>query len=93
MCLIKEGKSECELVNQIQTQNNVSQEVIPPVHLKSKVCKQNKPSIYTLSQDVANSKPNGNTIVNNKVAFLPLVDSSITVQHPNNECFQRPRVW
>ena len=63
LCLNKEGKIECELVNQIQTQNYASQEVLPPVHLNSDVCKQNKPSIYHSSQDAANSKPNGNTIV------------------------------
>ena len=89
LCLNKEGKIECELPNQAQTQNYTSQEVIPPAHLKSNVCKQNKPSIYPSSQDVANSKPNGNTIFSNTAAFLPLVDSSITVQHANNKIFQR----
>ena len=48
-----------------QTQNYASQEIISPVHLKSNVCKQNKPSIYPSSQDVANSKRIGNTIVSN----------------------------
>ena len=59
------------------------------MHLKSKVGKQNKPSIYHLSQDVASSKPNKNTIARKAVAFLPHVDSSITVKLPNNECLQR----
>ena len=40
---------------------------------------------------MANSKRNGNTIVSSTVAFLPLVDSSITVQHPNNQILQRTR--
>ena len=61
----------------------------PPVHLESNVCKQNKSSIYPSSQDVANSKPSKNTIVSNTVEFLPLVDSIITVQHPNNQTLQR----
>jgi hypothetical protein len=89
LCLNKEGTEiEYELVNQIQTHNYASQEVIPTVHSKSNVCKQNKPGTYPLSQDVANSKLNENAIVSNIVANLPLVDSSITDQHPNNECLQ-----
>ena len=43
LCLNKEGEIECELLNQTQTQNYASQEVTPPVHLKSNVCKQNIP--------------------------------------------------
>ena len=35
------------------------------------------------------SKPNGNTVGRNTVAFLPLVDSNKAVQHLNNEGFQR----
>ena len=89
LCLNKEGTIECGLFNRTQTQNYASQEVISSMHLNSNVCKQNKPSIYPSSQDVANSKSNGNTILRNTVAFLPLVDSSITVQHLNNQILQR----
>ena len=88
LCLNKEDEIERK-VNSIQTHNYVSQEKIPPVHFKSKACKKNQPSVNLSLQDLANSKPNGNTIDGNNIAFLPLIDSSIFVQHLNNQCLQQ----
>ena len=87
LCLNKEDGIERK-VNSIQTHNYVSQEKIPPVYFKSKAYKKNQPSVNLSLQDLANSKPNGNTIDGNNIAFLPLIDSSIFVQHLNNQCLQ-----